>query len=69
MPSGGVIEVAKYPAYLPEAGFTGDIEQVALYAGESCGLINEIKPAATIVHDLVREAEDVLAQLLASSGA
>ena len=27
-----------------------------LYAGESCHLINDIKPAAQIVHDMMREA-------------
>jgi hypothetical protein len=27
-------------------GFVGDLEYVALYCGESCGLINDIKPAA-----------------------
>ena len=40
--------------------FTGDIERTALYAGESCTLINDIKPAAQIVRDVVREAEEVL---------
>lgn len=34
-----------------------------LYAGESCGLVNDIKPAAQIVRDVVREAEETLKEL------
>jgi nitronate monooxygenase len=60
---GTAIEVPKYSAMPPSTGFTGDMEYIALYAGESCTLINEIKPAAEIVRDLVREAEDVRTQL------
>lgn len=31
-----------------------------MWAGESCSVINDIKPAAEIVHDLAREAAAVL---------
>ena len=47
----------------PTTGFAGDIEYIALYAGESCTLVKEIKPAAEIVVDLVREAEEVIEQM------
>jgi len=50
-------------ASYPSRGFTGDIEYAVLYAGTSCELVHEIKPAAQIVRDLVREAEEVLARL------
>jgi hypothetical protein len=33
-----------------------------MWAGESCSVVNEIKPAAAIVHDIAREAEVLLAQ-------
>ena len=46
-------------------GFEGDLEYAALYAGESCGLVNDIKPAAAIVRDVVAEAEAVLSGLRA----
>ena len=39
------------------------MEYVALYAGESCSLVNDIKPAGQIVQDLVREAEEVIEQM------
>jgi len=56
---GTTTEIPKYSAMTPLTGFTGDMEYIALYAGESCSLINEVKPAAEIVRDLVREAEAV----------
>jgi nitronate monooxygenase len=61
--AGSTVEVMKYSAFPPIPGFTGDIEYAALYAGESCSLVHEIRPAAQIVRDVVREAEEVLAQL------
>jgi NAD(P)H-dependent flavin oxidoreductase YrpB (nitropropane dioxygenase family) len=33
------------------------------YAGQSAGLVNDVKPAAAIVADILREAGDVLARL------
>ena len=38
------------------------MEYNALYAGESCSFVNDIKPAGQIVQDLVREAEEIIAQ-------
>jgi NAD(P)H-dependent flavin oxidoreductase YrpB (nitropropane dioxygenase family) len=61
--AGTTIEVPKYGIFPPMPGFTGDMEQIALYAGESCRLINDIKPAGQIVRDIVREAEEVMKRL------
>jgi nitronate monooxygenase len=41
----------------------GDIEYAPLWAGESCSVVNDIKPAAEIVRDLVRDAEAELAEM------
>ena len=41
--------------------FDGDIEYSPLWAGESCSVVNDVKPAADIVRDLVRGAEAALA--------
>jgi hypothetical protein len=58
------MELRRYtPSSYPSLGFRGDIEDTVLYAGESCGLIHDIKPAAQIVQDLMREAEEVVARL------
>jgi NAD(P)H-dependent flavin oxidoreductase YrpB (nitropropane dioxygenase family) len=37
----------------------GEIEAMALYAGQGVGLVKDIKPAAMIVEQLKREAEQV----------
>jgi len=57
---GAATELTKYAANsYPTLGFSGDIENAVLYAGESCSLIADIRPAAQIVRDLVQEAEAV----------
>jgi NAD(P)H-dependent flavin oxidoreductase YrpB (nitropropane dioxygenase family) len=42
----------------------GNVEYVGPFAGQVSGLIDEIKPAATIVEELVEEAVDILARRL-----
>jgi NAD(P)H-dependent flavin oxidoreductase YrpB (nitropropane dioxygenase family) len=54
------IEVPRYSVMSPQLGFEGDIEQAALYAGESCTLVNDIRPAGAIVRDLAHEAEELV---------
>src|SRR5262245_57263647 len=61
--AGTTMEVPTYGARPPSTGFSGDMESVALYAGESCSLIHDIKPAAQIVQDVMREAEEVIAHM------
>jgi len=57
---GTTLEVPKYGIFPPMPGFSGDIEFAALYAGESCSLVNDIKPAAQIVRDVIHEAEEII---------
>jgi hypothetical protein len=40
--------------------FDGDLDYDALWAGESCSVVNDIKPAGEIVRELVRDAEAAL---------
>lgn len=61
--AGHILNIPKFGAFPPRPGFTGDIEYAALYAGESCGLVNDIKPAADIMRDLLREAEAAIVRL------
>jgi nitronate monooxygenase len=58
--AGTTLEVPKYGAIIPITSFSGDMESVALLAGESCSLVHDITPAAQIVQDVVREAEEVI---------
>lgn len=66
MPVGGTMtDVPRYSVLNPMIGFEGDLEYTVLYAGESCSLVNDIKPAAAIVRDVIAEAEGVLRELRA----
>lgn len=56
----------KFSAILPTPETTGDFEEMCLAAGESAGLVREIKPAAEIVSEMMAEAERVIADRLAS---
>jgi nitronate monooxygenase len=47
----------------------GDLEALALYAGQSAGLVQAVEPAETIVRELVDEAEAILARLARSAPA
>ena len=68
-PRGGEnVSLIKYASNsYPSAGFEGDIDDAVLYAGESCSLIDNIKPAAEIVSDLVSEAEQTIRGVTARS--
>ena len=57
------VDVPRYWALCATADFNGDLEYAALHAGESCGLVNDIKPAAEIVQNLMNEAGHVARRL------
>ena len=48
---------------LPEPGVSASLDGMALYAGQSCALVNDIKPAAQIVSEVMRDAEAMLRHL------
>jgi enoyl-[acyl-carrier protein] reductase II len=52
--AGQTIPVLRFVGFPPNAVATGDIETMDLLAGQSVGLVREIKPAGTIVRDLAR---------------
>lgn len=54
------VEWMRYAIGTPPPDFDGDIEYAPLWAGESCSVVNDIKPAAEIVRDLVHDAEAAL---------
>jgi len=56
-------EVRRFMGFPPGADTTGDIESMSLLAGQGVGLVNEIKPAAEIVRDLVESASRIIQQL------
>jgi len=56
----GDVEVKRYAPFMLAPTFEGHSEYAPLWAGESCELVNDVKPAGDIVRDIVREAERVL---------
>jgi len=61
MGSGEVVEWPRYAIGTAPPDFDGDIEYAPLWSGESCSVVNDIKPAGDIVRDLAREADAMLA--------
>lgn len=57
--------VPRYSTTSPYAGLSGDVEAVPLWAGQSVGLIDRVRPAGEIVREL---AEDAALAMQASVG-
>jgi len=55
--------VPRYSSSPPRQGMTGDLEALALYAGQGAALVREVLPAGEIVRTMAAEAERVLAGL------
>jgi nitronate monooxygenase len=56
-PSGESQEWPRYAVGFVPPTFEGDLDRVPLLVGESCEVVNDVKPAAQIVQALVRDAE------------
>lgn len=50
--------IVRYGDDLPMEGVEGDLEALALYAGQSSGLTDDVQPAAEVVAELVSETEE-----------
>lgn len=50
----------RYGAEIPVRRATGDVEALAHYAGQSAAIVQDVRPAATIVDELVRGAAEAL---------
>jgi NAD(P)H-dependent flavin oxidoreductase YrpB (nitropropane dioxygenase family) len=59
--AGEMVDLPRYGVFMPLEGFEGDVEHAVLYCGQSCSLVNDIKPAARIVHEQVEAADRLLA--------
>ena len=53
-------QIFRYDDMPPVIGMIGDWEACALYAGQSTGLIYEIKPAGILVRDIVHHARQTI---------
>lgn len=55
--------VVRYQSDTPAADMEGDIEAMALYAGQGVGLVRKPQPAGDIVREIAAEAREVLRRL------
>jgi NAD(P)H-dependent flavin oxidoreductase YrpB (nitropropane dioxygenase family) len=56
----------QFSAILPTPETTGDFEEMCLAAGESAGLVQDIKPVGQIVREMMEEAEQLIEGRLVS---
>ena len=59
--TGDVIEWPRYATGMITPDFEGELEYAPMWAGESCSVVNDVKPAAEIVRELARDARSALA--------
>jgi NAD(P)H-dependent flavin oxidoreductase YrpB (nitropropane dioxygenase family) len=62
--AGQTIPVPRFASLPPNREASGDVEAMSLLAGQSVGLVHEIKPAATIVREMVAGAQQIIEQRL-----
>jgi nitronate monooxygenase len=62
---GAEIPIQRFASMPPNIHATGDIESMSLLAGESVGLIDQIRPAAEILREAVSGAERLIRELSA----
>lgn len=55
-------DIRRFAGTVPNLTTTGDIESMAMYAGQSVGLIKEILPAGDVVRKLVEETQLLIQQ-------
>jgi NAD(P)H-dependent flavin oxidoreductase YrpB (nitropropane dioxygenase family) len=58
------VPLQRFAGFPPTAEATGDIESMGLLAGQSVGLVTDIKPAAVIVRELVAGARAIIERRL-----
>jgi len=58
------VPLPKLSAVLPTPNTTGGFEEMCLVAGESAGLVKDIRPAREIVHEMMAEARKIITERL-----
>jgi len=62
---GAEVPIRRFASLPPNIHATGDIESMSLLAGQSVGLVDEIRPAAEIIRETVNGAECLIRELSA----
>lgn len=55
--------MTRYGTYTPRADFTGEIEALSMWAGQTSALVRRVQPAAEIVREIMAEARNVITAL------
>jgi enoyl-[acyl-carrier protein] reductase II len=58
------IPMLRFMGFPPDTETTGEVESMGMLAGQSVGLVQEIKPAALIVQELMEGARQIIKQRL-----
>jgi nitronate monooxygenase len=56
--------VQRFLGIPPNQNATGDIDSMDLLAGQSVGLVTQIKPASEIVREIMRGAQELISRKL-----
>jgi NAD(P)H-dependent flavin oxidoreductase YrpB (nitropropane dioxygenase family) len=56
-------QIKRYASMTPVADLEGDIDAMALWAGQGVGLVKRMQPAAAIVREIAQEAESTVRRL------
>jgi NAD(P)H-dependent flavin oxidoreductase YrpB (nitropropane dioxygenase family) len=55
--------IVRYQSYTPGADAEGEVDALALWAGQSVGLVSKVQPAGEIVREVADEAQSILRRL------
>ena len=58
------IPIQRFVSIPPNQNATGDIDSMSLLAGQSVGLVADIKPAGEIVREIRRGAQELISRKL-----
>ena len=61
--AGQVVPLPRFASFPPNADASGEVESMAMLAGQSVGLVRTLTPAGTIVRELAEGARQVIRQL------
>ena len=62
--AGQEIPVRRFVSIPPNQNATGDIDSMVLLAGQSVGLVSEIKPAGEVVREMMQGAQELISRRL-----
>ena len=66
--AGQAIPLHSFTGFPPTLDTTGELESMDFLAGQGVGLVNEIRPAADVVREMMDGARRILATLAGTSG-